>query len=58
LTEEDLNLVMRLVRVFVGSEEDVDAPSQRMRKVGRLIDKYLRDIFVEPRSWDMSPTAF
>jgi hypothetical protein len=49
---------MRLVRVFVGSEEDVDAPSQRMRKVGRLIDKYLRDIFVEPRSWDMSPTAF
>lgn len=40
----DVNLVMRLVRVFVGSEEEADAPSQRMRKVGRLIDKYLGEI--------------
>lgn len=40
----DVNLVMRLVRVFVSSEEDADAPSQRMRKVGRLIDKYLGEI--------------
>ncbi|CAO1943602.1 unnamed protein product [Urochloa humidicola] len=40
----DVNLVMRLVRVFVASEEEADAPSQRMRKVGRLIDKYLGEI--------------
>ncbi|KAL6844372.1 hypothetical protein ACP4OV_026045 [Aristida adscensionis] len=40
----DVNLVMRLVRVFVGSEEDADAPSQRMKKVGRLLDKYLGEI--------------
>lgn len=40
----DVNLVMRLVRVFVGSEEEAEAPSQRMRKVGRLIDKYLGEI--------------
>ncbi|RLM73256.1 BTB/POZ domain-containing protein [Panicum miliaceum] len=40
----DVNLVMRLVRVFVGSEEEADAPSQRMGKVGRLIDKYLGEI--------------
>ncbi|KAK3143382.1 hypothetical protein QOZ80_4AG0299680 [Eleusine coracana subsp. coracana] len=40
----DVNLVMRLVRVFVSSEEDADAPSLRMRKVGRLIDKYLGEI--------------
>ncbi|EAY96023.1 hypothetical protein OsI_17894 [Oryza sativa Indica Group] len=40
----DVNLVMRLVRVFVGSEEEADLPSQRMRKVGRLVDKYLGEI--------------
>jgi hypothetical protein len=40
----DVNLVMRLARVFVSSEEDADAPSQRMRKVGKLIDKYLGEI--------------
>ncbi|KAF8769245.1 hypothetical protein HU200_006753 [Digitaria exilis] len=40
----DVNLVMRLVRVFVGSEEEAEAPSQRMKKVGRLIDKYLGEI--------------
>ncbi|KAJ1694522.1 hypothetical protein LUZ63_011220 [Rhynchospora breviuscula] len=40
----DVNLVLRLVRVFVSSEECGDAPSQRMRKVGRLIDKYLAEI--------------
>ncbi|XP_062227118.1 BTB/POZ domain-containing protein At1g50280-like [Phragmites australis] len=40
----DVNLVMRLVRVFVSSEEEANAPSQRMRKVGRLIDKYLGEI--------------
>jgi len=40
----DVNLVMRLVRVFVASEEEADAPSQRMRKVGRLVDKYLGEI--------------
>ncbi|XP_062185291.1 BTB/POZ domain-containing protein At1g50280-like [Phragmites australis] len=40
----DVNLVMRLVRVFVVSEEEADAPSQRMRKVGRLVDKYLGEI--------------
>jgi hypothetical protein len=40
----DVNLVMRLVRVFVASQEEADAPSQRMRKVGRLLDKYLGEI--------------
>jgi hypothetical protein len=40
----DVNLVMRLVRVFVSSEDDAHARSQRMRKVGRLIDKYLGEI--------------
>ncbi|XP_078154723.1 phototropic-responsive NPH3 family protein [Carex rostrata] len=40
----DVNLVLRLVRVFVSSEEGGDAPSQRMKKVGRLIDKYLAEI--------------
>uniref|UniRef100_A0A804NAF8 NPH3 domain-containing protein n=1 Tax=Zea mays TaxID=4577 RepID=A0A804NAF8_MAIZE len=40
----DVNLVMRLVRVFVASEEDTDAPSERMWKVGRLVDKYLDEI--------------
>nr|ACG30585.1 photoreceptor-interacting protein-like [Zea mays] len=40
----DVNLVMRLVRVFVASQEEADAPSERMRKVGRLVDKYLGEI--------------
>ncbi|PWZ07398.1 BTB/POZ domain-containing protein [Zea mays] len=40
----DVNLVMRLVRVFVSSEEEADALSERMRKVGRLVDKYLDEI--------------
>uniref|UniRef100_A0ACD5Z3D6 Uncharacterized protein n=1 Tax=Avena sativa TaxID=4498 RepID=A0ACD5Z3D6_AVESA len=44
----DVSLVMRLVRVFVSSaEEDADSSpssSQRMRKVGRLVDKYLAEI--------------
>uniref|UniRef100_A0A0D9W2K6 NPH3 domain-containing protein n=1 Tax=Leersia perrieri TaxID=77586 RepID=A0A0D9W2K6_9ORYZ len=49
----DVSLVMRLVRVFVGGseeeeEEDCDGgglvPSARMRKVGRLVDKYLGEI--------------
>ncbi|XP_072993043.1 BTB/POZ domain-containing protein At3g19850 [Typha latifolia] len=39
----DVNLVLRLVRVFVSSEED-GVTSQRMKKVGRLIDKYLGEI--------------
>ncbi|KAE8710101.1 BTB/POZ domain-containing protein [Hibiscus syriacus] len=37
----DVNLVIRLIRVFVSGEE-VD--SQKMKKLGRLIDKYLREI--------------
>ncbi|KAL5215366.1 hypothetical protein ABZP36_004518 [Zizania latifolia] len=40
----DVNLVTRLVRVFVSSEEEANLPSQRMRKVGRLVDKYLGEI--------------
>jgi hypothetical protein len=39
-----VNLVMRLVRVFVASEEEADAPSKRMQKVGRLVNKYLDEI--------------
>ncbi|KAK8934220.1 BTB/POZ domain-containing protein [Platanthera zijinensis] len=39
----DVNLVMRLVRVFV-SEEDGEISLQRMKKVGKLVDKYLREI--------------
>ncbi|VAH54244.1 unnamed protein product [Triticum turgidum subsp. durum] len=42
----DVSLVMRLVRVFVGSVEEDGSPSssQRMRKAGRLVDKYLAEI--------------
>ncbi|AQK53714.1 Putative phototropic-resoponsive NPH3 family protein [Zea mays] len=40
----DVNLVTRLVRVFVASEGEADAPSERMWKVGRLVDKYLDEI--------------
>ncbi|KAJ4972775.1 hypothetical protein NE237_005949 [Protea cynaroides] len=37
----DVNLVLRLVRVFVS---DDGMTVQRMKKVGRLIDKYMREI--------------
>ncbi|XWS34424.1 hypothetical protein CRYUN_Cryun21dG0037500 [Craigia yunnanensis] len=37
----DVNLVIRLIRVFV---KDAGVSSQKMKKVGRLIDKYLREI--------------
>ncbi|KAK8522679.1 hypothetical protein V6N13_115637 [Hibiscus sabdariffa] len=37
----DVNLVIRLIKVFVNSEE---MNSQKMKKLGRLIDKYLREI--------------
>ncbi|KAK8512687.1 hypothetical protein V6N13_090557 [Hibiscus sabdariffa] len=37
----DVNLVIRLIRVFVNGEE---MNSQKMKKLGRLIDKYLREI--------------
>ncbi|OMO60705.1 hypothetical protein CCACVL1_23928 [Corchorus capsularis] len=37
----DVNLVIRLIRVFVKSE---GVSLQRMKKLGRLIDKYLREI--------------
>ncbi|XP_037479969.1 BTB/POZ domain-containing protein At1g50280-like [Triticum dicoccoides] len=42
----DVSLVMRLVRVFVSSVEEDGSPSssQRMRKAGRLVDKYLAEI--------------
>ena len=37
----DVNLVIRLIRVFV---KDAGVSLQKMKKVGRLIDKYLREI--------------
>lgn len=37
----DVNLVLRLIKVFVNSDE---MSIQRMKKVGRLIDKYLDEI--------------
>ncbi|PON93730.1 NPH3 domain containing protein [Trema orientale] len=37
----DVNLVIRLVRVFVNSEE---ASIHKLKKVGRLVDKYLGEI--------------
>ncbi|KAL4318015.1 hypothetical protein GQ457_18G023380 [Hibiscus cannabinus] len=37
----DVNLVIRLIRVFVNGEE---MNPQKMKKLGRLIDKYLREI--------------
>ncbi|WOK94821.1 BTB/POZ domain-containing protein [Canna indica] len=41
----DVNLVLRLVRIFVCNEGGGGATSlQRMKKVGRLIDKYLGEI--------------
>lgn len=41
----DVNLVVRLVRVFVlGVEEEGGAALGRLKKVGRLVDKYLREI--------------
>ncbi|XP_020597232.1 BTB/POZ domain-containing protein At3g19850-like, partial [Phalaenopsis equestris] len=39
----DVNLVIRLVRVFVSYQEGF-VSFQRMEKVGRLVDKYLREI--------------
>ncbi|XP_039122309.1 BTB/POZ domain-containing protein At3g19850 isoform X2 [Dioscorea cayenensis subsp. rotundata] len=39
----DVSLVLRLVRVFVSAEES-GMSFQRMKKVGRLIDKYLGEI--------------
>ncbi|XP_060185908.1 BTB/POZ domain-containing protein At3g19850-like isoform X1 [Lycium barbarum] len=38
----DVNLVMRLIRVFVHHDKDVSIT--KLRKVARLIDKYLREI--------------
>ncbi|CAD5168684.1 unnamed protein product [Musa acuminata subsp. malaccensis] len=40
----DVNLVVRLVRIFAGAEESNASSLQRMKKVGRLIDKYLGEI--------------
>ncbi|RWW74632.1 hypothetical protein BHE74_00017425 [Ensete ventricosum] len=41
----DVNLVLRLVRIFVSTEEGGDgSSSRRMKKVGRLTDKYLGEI--------------
>lgn len=43
----DVNLVIRLVRVFVeisGSESDDGVSVRKLKKVGRLIDNYLREI--------------
>ncbi|VAH56761.1 unnamed protein product [Triticum turgidum subsp. durum] len=42
----DVGLVTRLVRVFVSSvgEEEAGCSSEKMRKVGRLMDKYLAEI--------------
>ncbi|KAH1122252.1 hypothetical protein J1N35_005412 [Gossypium stocksii] len=37
----DVNLVIRLITVFVNSE---GVKSEKMKKLGRLIDKYLREI--------------
>lgn len=38
----DVNLVIRLVRVFVNSEEELSI--QKLKKVGRLVDNYLGEI--------------
>ncbi|XP_008803632.1 BTB/POZ domain-containing protein At3g19850 isoform X2 [Phoenix dactylifera] len=43
----DVNLVLRLVRVFV-SEREGGLSLQRMKKVGRLVDKYLGEISPDP----------
>lgn len=43
----DVNLVLRLLKVFL-SEEEGEVPLQRMKKVGRLADKYLREISPDP----------
>ncbi|KAG6478471.1 BTB/POZ domain-containing protein At3g19850-like [Zingiber officinale] len=39
----DVNLILRLVRTFVNSEEG-GSSLQRMKKLGRLIDKYIVEI--------------
>ncbi|XP_017970194.1 PREDICTED: BTB/POZ domain-containing protein At3g19850 [Theobroma cacao] len=41
----DVNLVIRLVRVFVNGE---GVSLQKMKKLGRLIDEYLREISPDP----------
>ncbi|KAG1361173.1 BTB/POZ domain-containing protein [Cocos nucifera] len=43
----DVNLVLRLVRVFV-DEREGGMSLQRMKKVGRLVDKYLGEISPDP----------
>ncbi|PKA65182.1 BTB/POZ domain-containing protein [Apostasia shenzhenica] len=40
----DVNLVIRLVGVFVNWVENDGVPLNKMRKVGRLLDKYLKEI--------------
>ncbi|WOL18925.1 BTB/POZ domain-containing protein [Canna indica] len=44
----DVNLVVRLARTFVGSDEGGSCSLQRLKKVGRLIDKYLGEISPDP----------
>ncbi|KAI4369110.1 hypothetical protein MLD38_017595 [Melastoma candidum] len=44
----DVNLVARLIRVFVGIEGTCSSPSTRMRKVGWLVDNYLGEIAPDP----------
>ncbi|OWM63138.1 hypothetical protein CDL15_Pgr008054 [Punica granatum] len=39
----DVNLVVRLIRVFVNGDGS-STPHDKMKKVGRLVDKYLREI--------------
>ena len=40
----DVNFVIRLIKLFVDSNGSDGVCVQKMRKVGRLIDKYLREI--------------
>ncbi|MED6120024.1 hypothetical protein PIB30_017275 [Stylosanthes scabra] len=42
----DVNFVIRLVKLFVGinENESESESAEKMRKVGRLIDKYLREV--------------
>lgn len=40
----DVKLVVRLVRGFVRKEEEVTVTVKQMKRVGRLIDEYLREI--------------
>ncbi|MQM20072.1 hypothetical protein Taro_053086 [Colocasia esculenta] len=43
----DVNLVLRLLRVFASTDEG-GVPLQRMKTVGRLMDKYLGEISPDP----------